>query len=102
MITVCAACQRVLEVDAEDRLRISHGVCAPCRTAPGRRGTPTLVVRRQHAALVPALEKLLTEAGILVVLDRRRSARRGSGGPATDEDRRQPADRRKAEDLLMG
>lgn len=96
MITVCAWCQRFLGADPEDRLLISHGMCRGCQTASRTRGSraPTLVVPLRHADLVPALEKLLHETGIAVVLDRRVAQRRRTPESAPGQDRRRGIDRR--------
>jgi hypothetical protein len=96
MITVCAWCQRLLGADPQDRLLISHGMCAGCQTASRARGTrvPTLVVPLRHADLVPVLEKLLQETGIPVVLDRRTGERRRTVEGTPEEDRRRGPDRR--------
>src|SRR5687767_2156237 len=96
MITVCAWCQRLLGVDHQDRLLLSHGMCGGCQTAARTRGdhVPTLVVPLRHADLVPALEKLLLETGIPVVLERRTAQRRRAAATAPGEDRRRGADRR--------
>jgi hypothetical protein len=95
MITVCAWCQRLLGAGPEDRLLISHGMCGGCQTASRERGSqPTLVVALRHANLVPALEKLLHETGIPVVLDRRVTQRRRTPDGAPGYDRRRGLDRR--------
>jgi hypothetical protein len=98
MITVCAWCQRLLGADAEDRLLISHGMCGGCQAAARARGgrVPTLVVPVRHADLVPALEKLLHDTGIPIVLDRRVGQRRRAAEGAFGEDRRRGPDRREA------
>jgi hypothetical protein len=71
-------------------------MCGGCQTAARARGShvPTLVVPVRYADLVPALEKLLYETGIPVVLDRRVSQRRRQGEVAPGEDRRRGPDRR--------
>jgi hypothetical protein len=96
MITVCAWCQRMLGADLEDRLLISHGMCATCQTVSRARGNgvPTLVVPLRYAELVPSLEKLLSETGIPVVLERRIGQRRRTSDGAPGEDRRRGPDRR--------
>ena len=98
MITVCAWCQRLLGADPEDRLLISHGMCGGCQTAARARGgrVPTLVVPVRYADLVPALEKLLRETGIPVVLDRRVGQRRRGAEESPGEERRRGPDRREA------
>lgn len=95
MITVCAWCQRMLGADPEDRLLISHGMCGGCQAASRSRGrVPTLVVPLHHADLVPALEKLLRETGIPIVIERRVAQRRRTADSTPGEDRRHGADRR--------
>jgi hypothetical protein len=96
MITVCAWCQRLLGVDPPERLLLSHGMCTGCQTAARTRDdrVPTLVVPLRHADLVPALEKLLQETGIPVILERRNGQRRRAADTAPGEDRRRGADRR--------
>ena len=96
MITVCAWCKRFMEADPADRLLISHGMCVGCRTVASTRGSrvPTLVVPLRYADLVPALEKLLHDTGIPVVLDRRVTERRRAADGAPSENRRRGPDRR--------
>jgi hypothetical protein len=101
MITVCAWCQRLLGADPPDRLLISHGMCAPCQAAARGRNGPVLVVRREHADLVPELERLLRETAIPIVTDRRLAQRRQSDEAAPDGERRQRPDRRQRTDLVM-
>jgi hypothetical protein len=98
MITVCAWCQRMLGADPEDRSLISHGMCSGCQSAARARGTsvPTLVVPTLYADLVPALERLLKDTGIPVVLERRVAQRRQAGNGAPGEDRRRGPDRRRS------
>jgi hypothetical protein len=95
MITVCAWCQRLIAADAPDRMTISHGMCGNCQSASVHepRG-PVLVVPLRYAHLMPALEKLLADSGIPVVLDRRVAQRRRSSDGVAGEDRRQRPDRR--------
>ena len=96
MITVCAWCQRLIAADAEDRMLISHGMCGGCQSASVHEPrTPILVVPVRYAHLVPALEKMLGESGIPVVLDRRvAQRRRASDAAGPGEERRQRPDRR--------
>jgi hypothetical protein len=98
MITVCAWCQRLLGADPAERLLISHGMCSGCQTTARTRGgrAPTLVVPGRYADLVPALEKLLHETGIPVVLERRVGQRRRDSGGPPGEDRRRGPDRRES------
>lgn len=98
MITVCAWCQRLLGADPDDRLLISHGMCSGCQITARARGhrIPTLVVPLKYADLVPALEKLLQETGIPVMLERRLGQRRRSSDDGRGEDRRQGPDRRES------
>ncbi|HVR69306.1 MAG TPA: hypothetical protein VMT87_00560 [Vicinamibacteria bacterium] len=96
MITVCAWCKRFIKADPTDRLLISHGMCVGCQTVARTRGgrVPTLVVPVRYADLVPALEKLLGDTGIPVVLDRRLNERRRAADGAPGENRRRGPDRR--------
>jgi hypothetical protein len=95
MITVCAWCQRLIAADAPDRLAISHGMCGSCQAASAHEpNLPVLVVPARHAKQVPALERLLAETGIPVVLDRRVAQRRRAEGGLPGEERRQRPDRR--------
>ncbi|HEY7510897.1 MAG TPA: hypothetical protein VIG50_19180 [Vicinamibacteria bacterium] len=96
MITVCAWCQRMIAADAPDRLLISHGMCSGCQTAATAREprSPIVVVPVRHANLLPALQTLLRESGIAVLLDRRVGERRRSSDSAPGEERRQRPDRR--------
>ena len=95
MITVCAWCQRLIAADAPDRLTISHGMCGNCQAASAHEpNTPVLVVPARYAKLLPALEKLLAETGIPVVLDRRVAQRRRAEAALAGEERRQRPDRR--------
>jgi len=96
MITVCAWCQRLLGADPDDRLLLSHGMCAGCQIAARTRGNrvPTLVVPLRYADLVPALERLLQETGIPVRLERRTGQRRRTADALPGEDRRRGPDRR--------
>ena len=95
MITVCAWCQRLIGADPGDRLSISHGMCGSCHSASVHQSlTPILVVPVRYAHLVPALEKMLGESGIPVVLDRRVAQRRRASDGGPGEERRQQPDRR--------
>ena len=98
MITVCAWCQRLLGADPEDRLLLSHGMCGGCQAASRSRGhrVPMLVVPLHHADLLPALEKLLHESGMPVVLERRIAQRRRLHHHPPPEERRRSPDRRES------
>ena len=101
MITVCAWCQRLVGVEAADRLLISHGICPSCQTATAHEPhTPVLVVPVQYANLVPPLQRLLRETGIPVVLDRRVAQRRRPSEAVPADERRQ-RDRRAAASLTV-
>jgi hypothetical protein len=95
MITICAWCQRLIGAEATDRLQISHGMCGSCQAAEAHQPrTPVLVVPQRHANLLGALERLLSGAGIPVVLDRRIAQRRQAANGMEGEERRQRRDRR--------
>ena len=78
-------------------------MCGGCQTASRSRGgrVPTLIVPLHHADLVPALEKLLRETGIPIVLERRVAQRRRTADNTPGEDRRRGADRRERSSLSL-
>ncbi len=81
---------------------VSHGICEACAARQDWRASPTLVVSRQHAALVPVLSQLLRgHPHINVVVDRRSAERRGAEARAIGVERRERPDRRQAGSPLV-
>jgi hypothetical protein len=81
---------------------VSHGICEACAARQDWRSSPTLVVSRRHAALVPVLSQLLRgHPHINVVVDRRTAERRLSAATAIGVERREHSDRRHAGSPLV-
>jgi hypothetical protein len=81
---------------------VSHGICEACAARQGWRGSPTLVVSRRHAALVPVLSQLLRgQPPINVLVDRRSAERRRLDTPVIERERREQSDRRQAGSALV-
>jgi hypothetical protein len=98
MVTVCAWCERLIGLtEPLDSALVSHGICEACAARQGWRGSPTLVVSRRHAALVPVLSQLLRgEPPINVLVDRRSAERRQLETPGIGRERREQSDRRQS------
>jgi len=81
---------------------VSHGICEACAARQDWRGSPTLVVSRRHAALIPVLSQLLRgHPHINVLVDRRNAERRLSEATAIGVERRERRDRRQAGSPLV-
>jgi hypothetical protein len=103
MVTVCAWCDRLMGLSqpAESAI-VSHGICEACAARQDWSGSPTLVVSRRHAALVPVLSQLLRgHPHINVLVDRRSAERRRTEMPGVGLDRRGQADRRQSGSPLV-
>ena len=96
MVTVCAWCERLMGLnESVESSIVSHGICAACAARQDWRGSPTLVVSRQHATLVPVLSQLLRgHPHINVLVDRRSAERRRLETPGIGLERRERRDRR--------
>jgi hypothetical protein len=103
MVTVCAWCERLIGlVEPLEKAVVSHGICEACAARQGWRGSPTLVVSRRHAALVPVLSQLLRgQPTINVLVDRRSAERRQLEMPVIERERRERSDRRQAGSTLV-
>ena len=103
MVTVCAWCDRLMTTPPpEESALVSHGICEACAARQDWRGSPTLVVSRHHAALVPVLSHLLRgHPQINVLVDRRWADRRRMERAAVGLERRERADRRQAGSPLV-
>lgn len=103
MVTICAWCDRLMSVnDAAERVMVTHGICEACASRLDWRGSPTLVVSRRHAALVPVLSQLLRgHPHIHVVVDRRTAERRQMEKLDIALERRARADRRQSGSPLV-
>jgi len=81
---------------------VSHGICEACAARQDWRGSPTLIVSRRHAALIPVLSQLLRgHPHINVLVDRRNAERRLSEATAIGVERRERRDRRQAGSPLV-
>ena len=103
MVTVCAWCERLMGLNepAESTI-VSHGICAACAARQHWRDSPTLVVIRRHAALVPVLSQILHGHPLInVLVDRRSAERRLSEATAIGVERRERPDRRQAGSPLV-
>jgi hypothetical protein len=96
MVTICAWCDRLMGVnEPSERAMVSHGICEACATRMDWRASPTLVVSRRHADLVPVLAQLLRgHPHINVLVDRRGADRRQAEKMDIAFERRERADRR--------
>jgi hypothetical protein len=104
MVTVCAWCDRLMGLNqpAESAI-VSHGICEACAARQDWRASPTLVVSRRHAALVPVLSHLLRgHPHINVLVDRRNAERRRMETPGIGLERREQSDRRQETPLVLG
>jgi len=103
MVTVCAWCERLLGLNEPSEI-VSHGICPACAARQHWRGSPTLVVSRRHAALVPVLSQILHgHPHINVLVDRRSAERRQVENPGIGLERREHADRRQpGSPLVLG
>ena len=103
MVTVCAWCERLMGLNEPGESAIvSHGICEACAARQDWRGSPTLVVSRRHAGLVPVLSQLLRgHPQINVLVDRRSVDRRRMETPDMTFERREQADRRQAGSPLV-
>jgi hypothetical protein len=105
MITICAWCERLMGLNEPGESAIvSHGICEACAARQDWRASPTLVVSRKHAALVPVLSQLLRgHPHINVLVDRRSAERRQLEMPGIGHERRERADRRQlGSPLVLG
>jgi hypothetical protein len=102
MVTVCAWCERLMGLnEPSESAVVSHGICEACVARQHWRGSPTLVVSRRHAALVPVLSQLLRgHPHINVLVDRRSAERRRMEMPGIGPERREHADRRQSDSSL--
>ena len=103
MVTVCAWCERLMGFnEPTESAIVSHGICEACAARQDWRGSPTLVVSRRHAALVPVLSQLLRgHPHINVLVDRRSAERRRMETSAIGLERREQADRRQGGSPLV-
>ena len=103
MVTVCAWCERLMGLNEPGEIAVvSHGICEACAARQHWRGSPTLVVGRRHAALVPVLSQLLRgHPQINVLVDRRSAERRRTDMPGVELERREQADRRESGSSLV-
>jgi len=104
MVTVCAWCDRLMYLNQPaESASVSHGICEACLARQDWRGSPTLVVSRRHAALVPVLSQLLRgHPHINVLVDRRNADRRRMETPGIGLERREHSDRRQGSPLVLG
>ncbi len=103
IVTICAWCERLMGLnDPGESTLVSHGICEACAARQDWRASPTLVVSRRHALLVPVLSQLLRgHPHINVLVDRRNADRRLSEAAALGVDRRAQPDRRQAGSPLV-
>jgi hypothetical protein len=102
MVTVCAWCERLIANEPGETAIVSHGICEACAARQHWRGSPTLVVDRRHAALVPVLSQLLRGyPHINVLVDRRSAVRRQKEMADVGLERREQADRRQSGSSLV-
>lgn len=96
MVTVCAWCERLMGLNEPVESSIlTHGICPACAARQDWRGSPTLVVSRKHATLVPVLSQLLRgHPHINVLVDRRNAERRRLETSSIGLERREQVDRR--------
>jgi len=105
MVTVCAWCERLMGLnEPSESAIVSHGICAACAERQHWRGSPTLVVSRRHASLVPVLSQILHgHPHINVLVDRRSAERRQVERPDIGLERREHTDRRQpGSPLVLG
>jgi hypothetical protein len=103
MVTICAWCERLMGLNEPSEIAaVSHGICSACAARQHWRGSPTLVVSRRHAALVPVLSQLLHgHPHINVLVDRRNTERRRLEMPGIGLERRAQPDRRQSGSSLV-
>ena len=103
MVTVCAWCERLMGLkEPGESAVVSHGICEACAARQHWTGSPTLVVSRRHAALIPVLSQLLRgHPHINVVVDRRSAKRRQMEKQGIELERREQADRRQSGSSLV-
>jgi hypothetical protein len=103
IVTVCAWCERLMGLNEPGgSTLVTHGICEACAARQDWRTSPTLVVSRRHAALVPVLSQLLRgHPHINVLVDRRNGERRLSEPTAVGFERREHPDRRQAGSPLV-
>jgi hypothetical protein len=103
IVTVCAWCERLMGLnDPGESAIVSHGICDACVARQDWRASPTLVVSRRHAALVPVLSQLLRgHPHINVLVDRRSAERRHMETPVIGLERREQPDRRQGGSPLV-
>ena len=103
MVTVCAWCERFLG-PKDERLAVSHGICAPCAARQYWADSPLIVLARHRAGLVPVMEHLLRgDPPVILVVERRVGDRRRSGSELDPdgERRRRPDRRRRPADAIL-
>jgi hypothetical protein len=103
VVTVCAWCERFLGA-RDERLPVSHGICAPCADRQHWAVSPLIVVARHRADLFPVLEHLLRgDPPVILVVERRVGDRRRSGSELDPdgERRRRPDRRRRPADAIL-
>lgn len=104
MVVVCAWCQRYLGIkEPENDFSVTHSICRYCSARVKWNDSPTLVVSRSKAHMLPVLAGLLRgNPEIRLVLDRRSAPRRtAKSGKEFPRERRTGADRRKDASLLL-
>ena len=104
MVTVCAWCERLMGLNepAESAI-VTHGICGACAARHDWRASPTLVVSRHHAALVPVLSQLLRgHPHINVLVDRRNAERRQVETESIAFERREANRRQPGSPLVLG
>jgi hypothetical protein len=103
MVTVCAWCDRLMGLNQpSESALVSHGICEACAARQVWSGSPTLVVSRSHAALVPVLSQLLRgHPHINVLVDRRNAERRRLEKSDIGVERRERHDRRQSGSPLV-
>ncbi|PYQ15948.1 MAG: hypothetical protein DMF80_07155 [Acidobacteria bacterium] len=104
MVTVCAWCDRLIGLkEPGERVLVTHGICEACSSRLDWRASPTLVVSRRHATLVPVLAQLLRgHPHINVLVDRRSAERRQVDKLDLALERRERPDRRQASPMILG
>ena len=103
MVTICAWCDRLMGLnEPAERGMVSHGICEACASRLDWRASPTLVVSRRKADLVPVLTQLLRgHPHIHVLVDRRSAERRQAEKMDIAFERRERADRRQPGNPLV-
>ena len=104
LVGVCGRCQRYLgPTGPHPDVQVTYGVCLTCLAREKWADSPTLVISRSKAALLPVLQDLLSGTPqIRVLIDRRAGERRHTPAPvAISEDRRRGPDRRRGAPMLL-